>query len=154
MMSPKQAIYQSILSWSLPYIRNGLSNTVHVPWWTLLPRRRRRFARSHYEVAQLVHSLSGTIFCEEFTDQDLWFLNVPARTFLERNSPQTLPLYPVFALRIQQLFAAVPDTLKHQLEWAGPTGDWSWAILNQDEKQQMIERLFPQQSAGGTTGSA
>jgi len=155
-LSRKQEIYRDILALSLPHMRNGLSNVVHVFWWTILPRRRRRFARSYYEVAELVHGLSDTIFCADFTEQDFWFLNVHARAFLERNAPKNITPYPVLALHIQQLFAAVPDELRHKLNWPGPTEDWSWVIINQEEKEKMVARLFPRtnrndgdESAGG-----
>ena len=128
-MSRKQELYRDILTSALPFVRSGLQNVVHVPWWRMLPRRRRRFGRSYYEVAQLVHDLPVSILSEEFSEHDLWFLNVHARSFLERNDARTHTLYPVLARYIQELFQIVPERMKARLEWAGPTEDWSGVVF-------------------------
>lgn len=71
---------------------------------------------------ELVHDLYASIFEEEFTNHDLYFLNLHARLFLERNNEDSCFGYDLIARRIQELFELVPAPLKSQLEWAGPIG--------------------------------
>ena len=126
-MSRKQEIYREILTWALPNSRNTLSRFHRVRWLRVLSRKDQTYLKGAYEVAQFVHNLYVSILEEEFIFHDIWFLNVQARAFIERNSDKTCSLYSLFAYYIQELFKIVPQDLRHKLEWSGPEGDFSWA---------------------------
>lgn len=126
-MSKKQEIYREILSFALPESRNTLSQFNRVRCWRILSRKQQLHFRETYEVAQFVHNLYVSILAEDFTSHDIWFLNVQARSFIERNNEKNCCLYSLFAYYIQELFKIVPDTLKDKLEWNGPEGNYDWA---------------------------
>ena len=126
-MSRKQELYQDILTWCLPALRNSLSNLHHGYWWQMSPLKRKRIAHSGYEIAQFIHALHATILQEEFSEHDFWFLNHHARAFIERNQVKSLHLYGMMAYFIQELIKAVPEEMRHKLEWSGPPEDYSWA---------------------------
>ena len=126
-MSRKQEIYCEILRRALPQSRNTLSQFRKTRWCRILSRKQQLGFRCTYEVAQFVHNLYETILVEEFARHDIWFLNVQARAFIERNDEKTCYSYPIFAYYVQELFKIVPDELREQLEWDGPEGDYEWA---------------------------
>ena len=78
-------------------------------------------------MAQFVHDVSGSILEEDFTSHDIWFLNVHARSFAERNNDKTCDHYSLFSYYIQELFKIVPTDLRGELKWNGPEGDYEWA---------------------------
>lgn len=125
-MTRKQEFYRDMLAWALPSARNAFKLLESKNEFILLSPEMHRFLRCQYEVAQLVHGLAHLILQEEFSDQDVWFLNLGARTFIERCSPNCTS-YPLFADFIQQLFDEVPEEKKALLEWSGPDEDYSWA---------------------------
>ncbi len=119
-MSRKQEIYQSLLMWGLPHVRNVLSYTKCLPWWNFAFGVRRRELQACYEVAELLHNLYVSILDEDFTDHDLWFLNVQARSFCQYASAEPLlDLQYVFGL-LDELFRLVPADKRSLLQWAGP----------------------------------
>ena len=109
-MSPKQQIYQDMLSWTLPHLRNVAS----CPWWQRLRDR------SAYYEAELVHNLHHSMFEPEFVDHDLWFLNAQARYYCEHCNARISYLYVQQVERIRALFALVPSHLRGKLKWQGP----------------------------------
>ena len=76
--------------------------------------------RSGYHESELIHNLSHSIFKEDFVAHDLWFLNHQARLYCEKCSPNLSELYRGNVKLIRELFEAVPDHLRHELEWDGP----------------------------------
>lgn len=126
-MTRKQEIYCDILSWALPHSRNTLSCFYKIRRWRVLSRKDQASLRGAYEVAQFVHNLYVSILEEEFVSHDIWFLNVQARAFIERNSDGNCSCYSLFAYYIQELFKIVPESWRHELEWSGPQGDFNWA---------------------------
>jgi hypothetical protein len=108
-MSPKQEIYRELLRSTLPYIRS----------YQCLPFWRRWRDTTVYEEAELIHNLWPSLFEPEFTDHDIWFLNVQAASYYQAASSS--PLYPRHVALIQELFTLVPDALRPRLQWPGPT---------------------------------
>ncbi len=109
-MSRKQEIYRELLRFGLPYLRSVWS----LRWW----ERARR--RALYEEAEFLHNLGVSILDPEFGDHDLWFLNHQARRFLEHADPRHAPCCEHHRRLVRELFALVPEPLRHNLEWAGP----------------------------------
>ena len=68
------------------------------------------------ELAQLVHDLPVSILEPEFGDHDFWFLNVHARSFLQRCTGDAM-----IRGKIAALFRLVPEDLRDKLEWQGPS---------------------------------
>jgi hypothetical protein len=125
-MSRKQAIYNEILRCLLPGIRNYLCNLPSKPWW----KQRsyiRQYHQSWYHISEFIHEIPVGLEHEGFTNHDFWFLNYPARSWIEGPLPDLQPFYSLIAYYIQELFKAVPDEQRAQLEWTGPTEDFSWA---------------------------
>lgn len=122
-MSRKQEIYQEILRRALPQVRNSLaySNEVHEP--CVLSRDEQMYLKGAYEVAQFVHNLYVSILDAEWVFHDIWFLNVQARSFVERNSDQTAHQYSLFVACVRELFSLVPDEWRPLLEWTGPAAE-------------------------------
>lgn len=105
-MSPKQEIYRDILFWTLPHLRNAASQ----PWW-------RRFRdRSPYFEAELVHNIPVSMYEPEFTDHDIWFLNVQADSYIRNCSESISYLYPEQKKRLLALRSLVPEALKSKLK--------------------------------------
>ena len=125
-MSRKQEIYRQILSWALPSNRNCLSWFRKISFLKLLSPKWQRGLRDQFEVAQFVHNLYVSILEEEFVRHDIHFLNYQARAFFQRNDDTCLN-YSLFAYYIQELFKEVPEDRRHELNWDGPQGDFSWA---------------------------
>lgn len=118
-MSRKQEIYQDLLGWGLPLLRNALSRTNHLSWWNFAFGGRREI-RFSYKVAEFLHNLPVSILDEEFTDHDLWLLNVQARSFCQYASAEPLLDFQyVFGL-LDELIRLVPADMRSQLQWAGP----------------------------------
>jgi len=109
-LTPKQVIYQEMLRWTLPHLRN-ISTW---PWW------RRVRDRSAYYEAELIHNLPVSAFEPEFVEHDIWFLNVQARTYCGECSADLSCLYPEQVKRIRELFSLVPETMRNKLQWQGP----------------------------------
>ena len=110
MVSPKQEIYQEILRFAMAWIRNATGSVDCSP----------AKLRAIHEEAEYVHELPNLIFREEFTAGDIGFLNVQARTYLERANRTLCMNYNIHRGLIQDLFALVPQELRDQLQWAGP----------------------------------
>lgn len=106
-MTPKQEIYREILWWTLPHLRN-------VSTWGLW---RRIKDRSVYFESELVHNLPVSMYEPEFTDHDIWFLNVQAKSYIEQCSGQISPLYPSQKERLLRLMSLVPEHLASKLQW-------------------------------------
>ena len=124
-MSPKQSIYQEILGRALPTTRNTLSQFKHgLPIKVIGPRSKNTLSNA-YEIAELIHNLHICLWEEDLVNHDIWFLNVHARSFCEKNDLRSNPLYGQIAYYIQELFKLVPKNRKHELEWEGPQGDFS-----------------------------
>lgn len=109
-LSPKQQIYQEMLWWTLPHLRNISA----WKWW------RRVHDRSARHEAALIHNLPNSMYEPEFVQHDIWFLNVQARAYCEQCSPAQSPLYAQQVARIRRLFVHVPGHLRSKLEWRGP----------------------------------
>jgi hypothetical protein len=105
MPSRKQAIYRDLPWWVLPQLR--MRPTFRDWFWG----RRSRVQ----ELAQLVHDLPVSILEPEFGDHDLWFLNVHARSYFQRNTPD-----PRVRELVAELVRLVPEHLRAKLEWQGP----------------------------------
>lgn len=110
-MSKKQQIYTELLRQSVPIARGILSSK-------LVYGRSRKLA---YELCELTHNLYVSILEESFTDHDIWFLNVQARSYCETNI-RGLSYDPIARL-IQELFQEVPEEMKQKLKWTGPLDD-------------------------------
>jgi hypothetical protein len=104
--SPKQRVYQELLAFTLPMLRNRET----LPWW--------RRMRSWYGEAELVHNLYDKIVDPDFSPNDIYFLNCQARNYME--SGKSSPLYSNHVRRIRKLFVLVPDDLRDMLDWKGP----------------------------------
>jgi hypothetical protein len=111
-MSTKQEIYREILLRVLPWIRNVQT----WPWW------RRMRERSVRWDAELVHNMPVSLLDPSFTDHDVWFLNVQARSYCEECSVVISPNYEANVSAIRRLFESVPPEKQSQLEWRGPGG--------------------------------
>jgi len=107
-ISPKQQIYSEILRTTLIYLRNFES----LPFW------RRWRDRSAYEEAE-IHNLWPTLLEPEFTQHDLWFLSCQAESYCRR--ARCSPLYDQHVALIRELFAVVPESLRSDLRWNGPS---------------------------------
>jgi hypothetical protein len=68
----------------------------------------------------LIHNLPNSIFEPEFTEHDIWFLNVQAKAYITGCDPELSPLYLEQRRRLKELFALVPDSLRGKLKWSGP----------------------------------
>jgi hypothetical protein len=119
-LSPKQTIYEEMLRWTLPYVRNVSTRR----WWQRLRDR------STYYETELIHSLPVSMYEPNFVEHEVWFLNVQARTYCQECSAAVSALYPQQVERIRELFALVPDHLRPKLQWSGPSREsqsQSWA---------------------------
>jgi hypothetical protein len=109
-VSRKQEIYKEMLRWGLPYIRDTLAQG----GWARLKDR------SALLEAQLLHTLPNSILEADFTDNDLWFLNHHARTYLHEASPALCCNYDYHRQLIAELFRLVPAERRAELKWHGP----------------------------------
>ena len=109
-MTPKQKIYQDMLFWTLPHLRNVAT----LGWWHRLRDR------SVYFESDLVHNLPSSMFEPEFVEHDICFLNGQARRYCEQCSARISHLYVHQIERIRALFALVPPHLRGRLKWQGP----------------------------------
>ena len=116
-MSRKQEIYQQILLHCLPGSRNALSGCVFVPWWRWFSPRWKQYIWNSYARAEFVHNLPVSILEPEFTEHDLWFLNVQARSFFEDPKVEANSL---LAELVKELIEIMPTEMKNSLEWQGP----------------------------------
>ena len=109
MLSPKQEIYRDILRFALPWIRNASASSLCTT----------AKLRAIHEEAEYVHELPNLIFEPEFTLIDVCFLNIHARTYLERADPRFCVNYNIHRGLIRDLFALVPAGLQSELQWTG-----------------------------------
>lgn len=107
-MSQKQEIYRELLRSTLIYIRNYQS----LPFW------RRWRDKTVFEEAELIHNVWPSLFEPQFTDHDIWFLNVQAASYFRL--AHFSPLYAQHVALIRELFTLVPDASRPRLQWAGP----------------------------------
>ncbi|SQI44176.1 Uncharacterised protein [Leminorella richardii] len=107
----KNEIYLDMLSWALPHLRNHM---------TLGIFSRIRDKSCYYE-SQLIHGFYLTLKYDFFNDIDIDFLNGHARHYYINCSEEKSMLYVTQIKNISKLFALVPDSLKSQLEWEGPS---------------------------------
>jgi hypothetical protein len=98
MSRSKQQIYQDLIQWILPHIRN-----VQLGGFWLKGRD-----RSCYFEAELIHNLSLSMFEEEFVDHDFWFLNYQASDYLHSCNSKISPLYDRNKRLIQELIDIIP----------------------------------------------
>lgn len=108
-MSRKQEIYAEMLIFAIPIVRNIQT----WPWWSRL-----RMADMCYQETELVHNLSYSILEPEFTDHDIWFLNVQARNYWHNGRKSYS--YSAQVRYIRELFELVPETMRDRLLWSGP----------------------------------
>jgi hypothetical protein len=109
-VSEKQQLYCGMLRDVLPWLRNVQT----WGWWSRLRDR------SAWWDSELVHNLPVTLLERDFTDHDLWFLNVQARGYCQGCSPRLSPNYDSNVTAIRRLFAIVPADLRGRLKWSGP----------------------------------
>lgn len=79
--------------------------------------------------ADLLHGIPQVIVSQEFTEDDVGFLNRHARYFLTNATASSQ--YRFYKVMIHHLFQLVPSHLRDKLQWPGPTLDDSdQAYLN------------------------
>lgn len=94
----------------LPWVRNVQT----WPWWSRL------LDRSAWWDSELVHNLPVSILEPDFTEHDLWFLNVQARHYYQGCSSRLSPNYDSNVAAIRRLFSLVPEGMQDGLKWKGP----------------------------------
>lgn len=109
-MSRKQEIYQEMLFWAVPYIRNIQTHSFIS----------KAFNKSCYEEAELVHNIHVSILEPEFIDHDIHFLNYQARSYFEQAESTGTPCFSAQCRLIAELFALVPVNMRGDLQWQGP----------------------------------
>jgi hypothetical protein len=109
-MSRKQEIYQELLFWAIPHIRNTQTQSMLA----------KAFDKSCYEEVELVHNLQVSILEPEFLDHDIHFLNCQARNYTERAAQSNSPCYGAQCTLIEELINLVPEPMRNKLEWSGP----------------------------------
>lgn len=107
-MSRKQEIYIELMRASIPRARNLLSRFIVYG----------KSKEEAYNLCELTHNLYGSILNEEFTDHDIWFLNVQAKNYHE--SAKGTVYFESINILISELFNEVPDGKKVDLKWSGP----------------------------------
>ena len=111
-LSPKQVVYEEILTLTLVYLRNLAT----LPWW-----KRMADCSALYET-ELIHNIGKSLFDRDFNAHDVWFLNAQARDYCCNCGPRLSPLYSQQVELLGKLFELVPEHLRDQLKWAGPKG--------------------------------
>ena len=106
-MSPKQQIYQEMLWWTLPHIRNAASGS----WWHRIKNK------SLPHESELIHNLPVSMYDPEFTEHDVWFLNAQAQSYVKNCNETISPLYPQQVERLKKLAQLVPEPLRERLLW-------------------------------------
>ena len=53
----------------------------------------------------------------EFTEHDIWFINVQALSYVKNCSETLSILYPQQVFRIEELRALVPESLSPKVQW-------------------------------------
>jgi len=124
----KQEIYQELFMWGMPHIRN-------VQTWSYFKKGR---DRSCYFVAELLHNLYVSMFEEEFTDHDIWFINVQMRYFIESCNPKIFNGYTHFCSLLLRLLDEVPDNLKEKIQWT-PSKETVDMVTEFRENQKQLE---------------
>lgn len=106
----KLEIYSEMLWWSLSHIRN-------VQTHSFISKGKNKSCGFE---AELLHGVVVTLPEEEITDNDIYFLNVQARYYLDNANERICCNYNVHKKNIKRLFEIVPDDLKGKLKWKGP----------------------------------
>jgi hypothetical protein len=120
-MSRKQEIYQQMLQMCIPYIANSLVPLRGDSLLTSIGRMRKGAEIGHlYDVARLIQNILPVLFVEEFTREDLHWLNTHALVFHKSEEARQCPLYPPLARLIIEVFAVVPEEMKPDLHWKQP----------------------------------
>lgn len=104
----KQDIYQMLLWKGLPHIRNVQAQSFF----------RKGRDKSCYYIAELLHNVHASIFFEQYTDHDFWFINNQVRSFVNNCNSQILHSYPEFCDLLLLLMEEVPENQKSQIEWS------------------------------------
>src|SRR5688572_10643514 len=106
-MSRKQQIYAELLKQGLLAIRFYANNP--------LKQNPELCLRACAELSQLLHNVPGYVLEPQFTEFDLYFLNVEAETFWRRSNGEEafLPLF-------KELAGLVPESMRSKLEWQPP----------------------------------
>ncbi|HGN0027576.1 TPA: zinc ABC transporter substrate-binding protein [Proteus mirabilis] len=107
----KNEIYIYMMYWILPQLRNIQSRGMIA----------KAKDKSCYYELQLIHNLPKKILSQDFDESDISFLNYQAKTYIEKCSSKTSILYDGNVRYIKMLFDLVPNELRHQLRWNGPT---------------------------------
>ncbi len=105
-MSPKQQVYQETLRLILPSLRGAQAR----PWW-----RKARDKGSAYD-SELIHNLYVSLFEADFTNHDIWFLNVQAKWYYE-NARGKSHNYEAVVRLISELMHLVPSDHLEKLQW-------------------------------------
>lgn len=146
-MTRKQELYRMLLEKGILIIRSQQSQLTFCPWWRVLPWKMHKLAREGYEVAQFLHQVPYLMAHEDFTEADLWFLNIHAHSFFTRIEPKTALLYTCFLSPMKQLFRLVPENMSEELKWLGPEPP----PLTQKWQAELIAELFKAIKRGGDT---
>ena len=85
-MTEKQKIYQQLLLWSLPDIRNVQSGGFI----------QKGKDKSCYYAAEFIHDLHVSMYEESYVDHDLWILNYHAKYFIDNCNQKIFWGYPMF----------------------------------------------------------
>ncbi|QIF93140.1 hypothetical protein [Proteus vulgaris] len=103
-------IYSEMLWWALSHIRNVQTHSFI---------RKGKNKSCGFE-AELLHNVVGTLPTEGMNDNDIYFLNVQAKYYLDNANEKICDNYNVHKKNIKRLFEIVPEHLKDQLKWDGP----------------------------------
>ena len=110
-MSRKQELYIRILERLLPFVRNIQT---HSAW--------RRFSYgSFYPEMELVHNMHRILVESDFTQHDIHWLNSQAQIFFKNGNNPVHGFYESIIDDIAELFTLVPESMRDQLIWNGPT---------------------------------
>ncbi|MEW6710229.1 MAG: hypothetical protein AB1403_10445 [Candidatus Riflebacteria bacterium] len=109
-VSLKQKIYIDLLMRALPLIRNSLT------WENKALAENKAWL---FEEAELVHNISLSIIEPEFNDHDFHFLNFHARRYYENGHKSWNYIENIKS--ISTLMDEVPEKLKYNLQWNGPS---------------------------------
>ncbi|MGG4606937.1 zinc ABC transporter substrate-binding protein [Providencia sp. Me31A] len=107
----KNEIYIEMLFWILPHIRNMQTQD----------KKCRLKDKSCYYESELIHNLPNKLLIDEFTSSDLSFLNHQARYYHDECNSTISILYNNNLELIRKLFELVPEDLRPQLKWNGPS---------------------------------
>jgi hypothetical protein len=104
-MTKKQEIYLELMRLCIPYVRNRLSYGI------IYGKKRKEL----FEITNLIHDLYVSILDKEFTDHDVWIINVHMKNYCEKNEETFL--YPEIAKLVNKLIESLPVNKKCKIEW-------------------------------------